>query len=170
MCTCQSLFILSQKDLPYSIIAGPVAGFASEHIAVILLHSTSCICTHLGSSNVCCLKTSFTLLFDATDDHNLFLRFLILYTVDDLMLCEAIISPWLSPLSSSEAISSFWWILKLCCLLYHVYSSLVLLKLIKVQVTQDKLVESLCAPEVTDGRTSVLGLPSSSAKLQGLLD
>ena len=45
--------------------------------------------------------------FDATDDHNLFFHFLMLYTVDDLTLCEAVISPWLSPLSSLEAVPSF---------------------------------------------------------------
>jgi len=45
--------------------------------------------------------------FDATNDHNWFFRFFVLYTVDDPMLYEAITTLWLLPLSSLLIIYSF---------------------------------------------------------------
>jgi hypothetical protein len=39
----------------------------------------------------------------------------------------------------------------------------------KIQITEDKITESVCIPEFMDGRTSVVDLLAASAELSGML-
>ena len=106
-------------------------------------------------------------MLDAINDSNSSFYYLVSYIVDNAILYEVITSFWLSLPSSLLIISNLWETIKFTCFFLQqhlVYSSLDLFKpslpldgLSKIQITQEKVKESVYALEVTDSRTSGLG-------------
>jgi len=170
MCTGQ-LFSFYHTDLAFAIIISSIMGLHADHIAVNESLSTLSNCTNLGSFSVCCLKSFLSLSLHAMNNCN----WSFFYIINNLqttvvwglsLAFAAFKSPkfimlvrnhWsyvflaLPCYLSLDLLKSFWWLDGLS----------------EVQVTLDKMMESVFTPEFTDSETLFLGLfpqmPSSNA-------